>query len=123
MRKLIPTVATGLALALAAFGAAAQKTQLLVYTALEDEQLPVFKKAFEADVETMFGKPFRITHKTVFGILSWLIFGGLLLTHHLSGLRGRIAARWTIAGFMFLMLGYFGSKFVLEVILQRAASS
>jgi ABC-type uncharacterized transport system permease subunit len=72
--------------------------------------------------EAMFGRPFRVTHKTVFGILSWLIFGGLVATRRLYGLRGRVAVRWVIAGFVFLMLGYFGYKFVLEIVLQRPAS-
>jgi ABC-type uncharacterized transport system permease subunit len=68
----------------------------------------------------MFGVPFRINnHKNVFAIAAWLIFGGILVGHWLAGVRGRIAARWTIAGFMFLLLSYFGSKFVLEIVLGR----
>ena len=35
------------------------------------------------------------------------------------GWRGRIAVRWTLAGFLMLVLAYVGSKFVLEVILGR----
>ncbi len=58
-------------------------------------------------------------HKTVFTILSWLTFGTLLLGRHLRGWRGRIALRWTLAGFAFLLLSYSGSRFVLDVILQR----
>ncbi|HSD61126.1 MAG TPA: inner membrane protein YpjD, partial [Burkholderiales bacterium] len=30
-----------------------------------------------------------------------------------------VAVRWTIAGFLALLLAYVGSKFVLEVILKR----
>jgi len=37
---------TGLLLALAASGAAAQKTQLLVYTALETDQLKAYQEGF-----------------------------------------------------------------------------
>jgi ABC-type uncharacterized transport system permease subunit len=70
----------------------------------------------------MFGVPFRFNnHKNVFGLTSWAIFGGLLVGHYAAGVRGRIAARWTIAGFMFLLLSYFGSKFVLEIVLGRTA--
>jgi ABC-type uncharacterized transport system permease subunit len=70
----------------------------------------------------MFGVPFRINnHKNVFGLTAWAIFGGLLIGHFVAGVRGRIAARWTIAGFFFLLLSYFGSKFVLEIVLGRAA--
>src|SRR5205085_7375195 len=39
--------------------------------------------------EQLFGKPLTLTHKTVFGILSWLVFGGLLAGHYLRGWRGR----------------------------------
>jgi ABC-type uncharacterized transport system permease subunit len=58
-------------------------------------------------------------HKTVFTLLSWLTFGGLLLGRHLRGWRGRVALRWTLTGFVFLILAYTGSRFVLEVILHR----
>jgi ABC-type uncharacterized transport system permease subunit len=69
--------------------------------------------------EQVFGKPLQFNHKTVFGILSWLIFGGLLLGRALRGWRGRMALRWTLAGFFALVLAYIGSRFVLEVILRR----
>jgi ABC-type uncharacterized transport system permease subunit len=69
--------------------------------------------------EQLFGKPFTFNHKTVFGILSWLIFGGLLAGHHLRGWRGRKAVRWMLAGFTALLLAYVGSKVVLELILKR----
>ena len=70
--------------------------------------------------EALFGKAFRLDHKTVFAIASWLIFGALLVGRHFRGWRGRIALRWTLAGFVTLMLAYVGSRFVLEVILNRA---
>ncbi len=69
--------------------------------------------------EELFGKPARFSHKTVFGVLSWLIFGALLGGRWLYGWRGRTAVRWTLAGFLALVLAYIGSKFVLEVILGR----
>ena len=69
--------------------------------------------------EDLFGKAMRFNHKTVFGILSWLIFAALLGGRQLYGWRGRIAVRWTLTGFMSLVLAYVGSKFVLEVILGR----
>ena len=70
--------------------------------------------------EELFGKAMRFNHKTVFGILSWLIFAALLGGRRLYGWRGRIAVRWTLTGFLMLVLAYVGSKFVLEVILGRA---
>ena len=69
--------------------------------------------------EELFGKAALLTHKTVFGVLSWLIFAALLTGRHVRGWRGRIAVRWTLAGFLSLVLAYIGSKFVLEVILGR----
>ncbi len=69
--------------------------------------------------DELFGKPLTFTHKTVFGILSWLIFGGLLAGHSIWGWRGRTAVRWTLVGFTMLLLAYVGSKVVLELVLQR----
>ena len=69
--------------------------------------------------EELFGKAMRFNHKTVFGILSWLIFAALLGGRLRYGWRGRIAVRWTLAGFLMLVLAYVGSKFVLEVVLGR----
>ena len=69
--------------------------------------------------EELFGKAIRFNHKTVFGILSWLIFAALLGGRQVYGWRGRIAMRWTLTGFLMLVLAYVGSKFVLEVILGR----
>jgi ABC-type uncharacterized transport system permease subunit len=69
--------------------------------------------------EELFGKPLRWNHKTVFGILSWIVFAGLLAGHYLRGWRGRTAVAWTLTGFTMLLLAYVGSKVVLELILKR----
>lgn len=69
--------------------------------------------------EAMFEKAFQLTHKTVFAVFSWIIFGGLLLGHWQFGWRGKVAVRWTLIGFVLLLLSYVGSKFVLEIILKR----
>ncbi len=66
------------------------------------------------------GKVLPFDHKTVFTLLSWLTFGVLLLGRHIRGWRGRVALRWTLTGFAFLILAYTGSRFVLEVILHRS---
>ena len=70
--------------------------------------------------EELFGKAAKFNHKTVFGALSWIIFAALLGGRHLYGWRGRTAVRWTLTGFLMLVLAYIGSKFVLEVVLGRA---
>lgn len=69
--------------------------------------------------EELFGKAARLNHKTIFGFVSWLVFGALLFGRHFHGWRGRVAVRWTLAGFLLLVLAYLGSKFVLEVLLGR----
>ena len=69
--------------------------------------------------ESLFGQAFRVDHKTIFAFVSWFLFGGLLLGRHLRGWRGRLALRWTLAGFVALMLAYVGSRFVIEVVLHR----
>ena len=71
--------------------------------------------------ETLFGQALRFNHKTVFAIISWLIFAALLAGRHFFGWRGRKALRWTLTGFVMLLFAYVGSRFVLEVILHRAA--
>ncbi len=69
--------------------------------------------------ESLFGTAFRVDHKTVFAIISWLLFGSLLFGRRVWGWRGRVALRWTLAGFITLMLAYVGSRFVVEVLLHR----
>jgi ABC-type uncharacterized transport system permease subunit len=69
--------------------------------------------------EQLFHKPFTLTHKVVFAIVSWFIFGGLLAGHYFRGWRGRKAVYWTLAGFTALLIAYVGSKVVLELVLKR----
>ncbi len=69
--------------------------------------------------ESVFGKALSFNHKTLFSIVSWLIFAALLIGRHAWGWRGRKALRWTLAGFVALLFAYVGSRFVLEVVLGR----
>ena len=69
--------------------------------------------------EELFGKPLRFTHKIVFSLLGWLVFGALLFGRHFYGWHGRTALHWILAGTGLLVLAYIGSKFVLEVLLGR----
>lgn len=59
----------------------------------------------------------KLSHKTVFSILSWIVYAVLLAGHQIYGWRGASAIRWVLGGFVALMLAYFGSKLVIEVIL------
>jgi hypothetical protein len=71
--------------------------------------------------EALFGKALSFNHKTIFAIVSWLIFAALLIGRHLRGWRGKVALRWTLSGFVALLLAYVGTRFVLEVILGRVS--
>jgi ABC-type uncharacterized transport system permease subunit len=65
------------------------------------------------------GRAFRFDHKTLFTLLAWAVFAVLLVGRSLRGWRGRTALRFTLLGFALLLLGYVGSRFVLEVLLGR----
>ncbi len=69
-------------------------------------------------IDDLFGQ--HLAHKTLLSIFAWLIFALLLWGRWKRGWRGRVAVRMTLAGIAFLLLSYFGSKLVLEVILQRS---
>ncbi|MEC7613168.1 MAG: cytochrome c biogenesis protein CcsA, partial [Pseudomonadota bacterium] len=60
----------------------------------------------------------RVAHHTVLTTLSWCVYVGFLLGHHIFGWRGVSAVRWNLSAFGLLLLGYVGSKFVLEYLLQ-----
>lgn len=61
----------------------------------------------------------HLVHKTTLSIISWLLFGVLLWGRWKFGWRGRKTIIWTLSGFGFLLLAYFGSKLVLELILNQ----
>lgn len=67
-----------------------------------------------------FANPWRWDHKTVFSMLGWLVFAALLAGRQAFGWRGPRATRWLYGGAALLLLGYVGSRFVLEVLLHRA---
>jgi len=61
----------------------------------------------------------HLEHKTILSCIAWVLFGVLLIGRVRYGWRGRPAVLWTLSGFGFLILAYFGSKFVLEYLLGR----
>ncbi len=69
--------------------------------------------------EQIFNSPLKLNHKTIFSIASWVIYGWLLYGRYKYGWRGIKAIRWTLIGFVLLLLSYLGSKFILEVLLNR----
>jgi ABC-type uncharacterized transport system permease subunit len=59
-------------------------------------------------------------HKTVLSLASWATFAALIVGRRTRGWRGRQATRWVYAGAALMLLAYVGSRFVFEVVLQRA---
>jgi len=64
----------------------------------------------------------RWDHKTVLSLLGWITFATLIAGRTWRGWRGRQAMRWLYAGALLVLLAYVGSRFVTEVVLQRAAA-
>ncbi len=69
--------------------------------------------------EQIFKQPLQFNHKTIFSIASWLIYGGLLYGRFKFGWRGTKAIKLTLIGFVLLLLAYVGSKFILQVLLNK----
>jgi len=63
-------------------------------------------------VEDLFAQ--HLVHKTVLSLLAWLFYATLLFGRISFGWRSNTAIRWTIAGFIILAVGFFGSKAVIE---------
>lgn len=64
----------------------------------------------------------HLVHKTVFSLLAWLVYATLLWGRFHLGWRGKIATWWTISGFFVLMLAFWGTKFVLEIMLPAPST-
>ena len=61
----------------------------------------------------------HLWHKTVLSVLSWLVLGALLFGRWRYGWRGARAVKLTLTSMLLLGLAFFGSKYVLEVVLHR----
>jgi ABC-type uncharacterized transport system permease subunit len=71
-------------------------------------------------LDNMFAQ--RVVHHTVLAIASWLVYAALLTGRHFFGWRSSTATSWTLVAFALLILGYFGSKFVMEILLEGGSS-
>ncbi len=69
-------------------------------------------------VENLFAQ--HLVHKTVLSLLALTVFGILLAGRHLYGWRGRQAVYLYLGGFALLCLAYFGSRVILELVLDRS---
>ena len=61
----------------------------------------------------------HLVHKTVLSAIAWVVFGIVLIGKQLYGWRTSIAVSLILIATSLLILGYSGSKFVLEVVLDR----
>lgn len=68
-------------------------------------------------LEDMFAQ--HVAHHIVITSISWLVYAFFLAGRYLFGWRGLTAVRWTLVAFTLLVVGYLGSKFVLEYLLAR----
>ena len=68
-------------------------------------------------IEDMFAQ--HLVHKTILSMVAWVVFATLLWGRWRFGWRGRTAIRWTLSGFVVLLLAYIGSKLVIEIVLGR----
>ncbi len=65
------------------------------------------------------GTLLNFNHHILFSILAWLCFACLLCGRKIAGWRGQTAAKWTITAFGILILAYFGTRFVNELVLSK----
>ncbi len=71
-----------------------------------------------AFVEDLFAQ--HLAHKTALSLLALLLFGILVAGRLFAGWRGKRAVSLYLWGFVILCLAYFGSRFVLEELLNRS---
>ena len=62
----------------------------------------------------------KLVHKTVLSVLSWVVFGTLLIGRRRYGWRGGKAVHWTLSAMALLLLAFFGSQFVIELVLGHS---
>ena len=62
----------------------------------------------------------HLWHKTVLSVLSWLVLGVLLFGRWRYGWRGARALKLVLTSMALLGLAFFGSKFVLELLLHKS---
>ncbi|MFD1624255.1 cytochrome C assembly family protein [Azospirillum griseum] len=69
------------------------------------------------------GTTLRLDHKTLLSLATFVVVGALLIAQHLTGMRGRRAARLVLIAYLLLTLAYPGVKFVSTILLGHPAWS
>ena len=70
----------------------------------------------------IFGTSILWNHKTIFSLMAWVTYGAMLIGRVNYGWRGKKAVIFSLIAFIFLILSYFGTKFVLEILLNNNLS-
>ena len=68
--------------------------------------------------EELFGKLLVFNHHILLSIIAWCIYGTFLIGKLCFGWRGTFAIKLNVAAFTILLLAYFGSRFVTEVLIS-----
>lgn len=71
-------------------------------------------------VDNLFAQ--HLAHKTVFSLLALMVFGTLLAGRYFAGWRGPRAIKLYLGGFLLLCVAYFGTRVILEQLLNRSWS-
>lgn len=67
----------------------------------------------------IFGTSIMWNHKAIFSLMAWVTYGGMLFGRIKYGWRGKKAVVVSLIAFILLLLSYFGTKFVLEILLKQ----
>ena len=70
----------------------------------------------------IFGTTSIWNHKFIFSIMAWLTYSAMLFGRNQYGWRGKKAVVISLIAFVFLFLAYFGTKFVVEILLSNKLS-
>jgi len=76
----------------------------------------LFSSLFFSDY--IFNQSLEWNHKTIFTILAWLSYALVLFGRVNFGWRGKKSITISLLAFVFLILAYLGTKFVVEIILN-----
>ena len=58
----------------------------------------------------------HLVHKTVLSLLAWVLFSILLWGRYQRGWRGLWAIRWTLGAVIVLILAYFGTRLIVQLL-------
>ena len=66
----------------------------------------------------IFGTTIIWNHKVIFSLMAWVTYGAMLFGRIKYGWRGKKAVIISLIAFTLLLLAYFGTKFVIEILLN-----